>query len=612
MKAVAVVAIGFLIAGVSATAASAIDDTPPAGNDIHQVWVCKYSGTPGENEVLKPGKNPIAVDSNATVGEYFKDGQERSYVLAVVTEDNTDQGLRYTGDLECPPGEGPEPVTAEQPTVDPVCGPNNDVINLPDIVGVSYSVKSWKDNKVKVEAKADTGYELEGKSKWKFTDANEPCPSDTKFVTIIWKMNPNGTPPVFNPAQTLVDHTVTNSPELDAFDDLLTGTCVGFQVDVYKYTNEADKAAVDYLISSGVLYGPNNPTEPLIAGGLGTAWKFYQESTCGPVLTEVTPAAATVAPICGADNDTVTIPTTEGVTYSDTGWSGGERTITAAADDGYVLAEGKWSWTFTDDAVACPIEVTAVAPTVVPICAADNDTVTIPATEGVTYSDSGWSGGERTITATADEGYVLAEGKSSWTFTDEATICPIEITGVSVTVADPPICGPNNDNVSIPEVEGLTFEDSGWVDGERTITATADKGYILDGESSWKFIDEATACPVTTVEPTVVPICGPDNDTLTTPEVDGVVYTNSGWVDGELTVTATADEGYVLEGETSWTFTDVPVANCPDEPPVFSYTPTGELAFTGASTGTNGLTALAIFLMAAGTALVALRSRAAK
>jgi hypothetical protein len=297
-------------------------------------------------------------------------------------------------------------------------------------------------------------------------------------------------------------------------------------------------------LAGAVIEYPNTtiPWPPIYAAKHGELSDLIQVPDCPPDLTEVTPAAATVAPICGADNDTVTIPTTEGVTYSDTGWVGGERTITATADEGYVLAEGKWSWTFTDDAVACPIE----------------------------------------------------------------------ITGVSVTVADPPICGPNNDSVDIPVVEGLTFSDTGWVGGERTITATADEGYVLEGQSEWTFTDEATACPVTTVEPTVVPICGPNNDTLTTPEVEGVVYTDSGWVDGELTVTATADEGYVLEGEASWTFTDVPVANCPDEPPVFSYTPTGELAFTGASTGTNGLAGLAIFLMTAGTALVALRTRAAK
>jgi hypothetical protein len=280
-------------------------------------------------------------------------------------------------------------------------------------------------------------------------------------------------------------------------------------------------------------------------------------------------------------------------------WDGNGRTVTIN----------------TDCAPPELIEVTTAAPTVDPLCGPNNDTVTIPTTTGVTYDDTGWVGGSRTITATADEGYVLSEGStSSWTFTDVATPCPIEITGVSVTAAEVPLCGPNNDPLNIPEVEGLTFEDTGWVDNERTITAVADEGYILDGQSEWTFIDEATPCPVTTVAPTVVAICLPNNDTVTVPVVEGVVYIDSGWIGNSRTITAAAAEGYVLtEGSvTSWTFIDIPTVGCPDEPPAFSYTPTGELAYTGASTGTNGLTALAIFLMASGTALVGLKVRAQK
>jgi hypothetical protein len=214
-----------------------------------------------------------------------------------------------------------------------------------------------------------------------------------------------------------------------------------------------------------------------------------------------------------------------------------------------------------------------------------------------------WGGGDTGI---------VAGSKTKASGVDD--FCPIEITGVSVTAAEVPLCGPNNDPLNIPEVENVTFEDTGWIDNERTITAVPDEGYIIDGQSEWTFYDEATPCPVTTVAPTAAAVCLPNNDTVTIPVVEGVIYTDGGWVGGERTITAAAAEGYALtEGSvTSWTFTDVPVAGCPDEPPVFSYTPTGELAYTGASTGTNGLTALAIFLMASGTALVGLRVRAQK
>ena len=50
-------------------------------------FVCKYVGTPGVNEKLQTGQNPISVSANAltppiVVGGYFNDAQGRSYVVA--------------------------------------------------------------------------------------------------------------------------------------------------------------------------------------------------------------------------------------------------------------------------------------------------------------------------------------------------------------------------------------------------------------------------------------------------------------------------------------------------------------------------------------------------
>lgn len=76
-----------------------------------KVYVCKYINTPGVNEKLQTGQNPINVSSNATkdykgVGSYFNDAQGRSYVLA---EDN--------GQPEPSVSECPQPTT---PTSNPV------------------------------------------------------------------------------------------------------------------------------------------------------------------------------------------------------------------------------------------------------------------------------------------------------------------------------------------------------------------------------------------------------------------------------------------------------------------------------------------------------------
>jgi hypothetical protein len=60
------------------------------------VWVCKYVGTPGDDERLKEGENPIEVsghsvdkdkDGQVFVGDQFADAQGRSVVVQIDGED---------------------------------------------------------------------------------------------------------------------------------------------------------------------------------------------------------------------------------------------------------------------------------------------------------------------------------------------------------------------------------------------------------------------------------------------------------------------------------------------------------------------------------------------
>ena len=60
------------------------------------MWVCKYVRTPGGDEVLKEGKNPILVDGHSVdedkdgtieVGDQFADAQERSVVVQIDGEE---------------------------------------------------------------------------------------------------------------------------------------------------------------------------------------------------------------------------------------------------------------------------------------------------------------------------------------------------------------------------------------------------------------------------------------------------------------------------------------------------------------------------------------------
>jgi len=94
----------------SMTLAVVLAASPAWAGDVVEegkVWVCKYVGTPGVDETLQTGDNPISVSVNATggatVGEYFADGQGRSYVLAV------DDGGPEPPVTDCPEGDTPPP-----------------------------------------------------------------------------------------------------------------------------------------------------------------------------------------------------------------------------------------------------------------------------------------------------------------------------------------------------------------------------------------------------------------------------------------------------------------------------------------------------------------------
>ena len=552
MKAVAVAAIGVLLAGVSATAAYAGGEANSPGywQDLYpNVGTCVKIDPPGATNSyghLSDGGTSVVLNANQALlvvksgDEDTGDGPGNKVIVDPVAGTHYFSPLNHGGNvgavshwIVCPyKAPVDTEVTPNAPTVEPICGPNNDTVTIPTTEGVNYSDTGWAGGTRTITATAKDGYKLIGTTSWTFTDEDVACPVELTEVT------PNA--PTVEPICGPNNDTVT-IPTTEGVNYSDTGWAGG--------TRTITATAKDGYKLIGT-----------------TSWTFTDEDVACPVeLTEVTPNAPTVEPICGPNNDTVTIPTTEGVNYSDTGWAGGTRTITATAKDGYKLI-GTTSWTFTDEDVACPVELTEVtpnAPTVEPICGPNNDTVTIPTTEGVNYSDTGWAGGTRTITATAKDGYKLI-GTTSWTFTDEDVACPIEITAVAAVVVDPPVCGPNNDVVTVPEnTAGVTYSDTGWKEGTRTITAAANTGYVLKGQSSWTFTDASTLCPVTTVPPTVTPVCFPHNDTVTIPEVTGVIYSDTDWVGDSRTITATAAAGYTLVGDTSWTFIDIPGAGCP-------------------------------------------------
>ena len=109
------------IAAVGLVALSAPAHAADANSDV---WVCKYVGTPGDDEVLKEGKNPIKVNGNSVdkdkdgqvfVGDQFADAQGRSVVVQIEGDD--------PGADICSPTPPPVIPTTTPPTASPTASP---------------------------------------------------------------------------------------------------------------------------------------------------------------------------------------------------------------------------------------------------------------------------------------------------------------------------------------------------------------------------------------------------------------------------------------------------------------------------------------------------------
>lgn len=90
-----IVGAGFAVLAVTTMSATAAHATPGDANGAggHQVWVCKYVEEPGVGEVLKAGKQPIAVDvasidtdSVPVEAGPFSDRHIQSSVIGVVVD----------------------------------------------------------------------------------------------------------------------------------------------------------------------------------------------------------------------------------------------------------------------------------------------------------------------------------------------------------------------------------------------------------------------------------------------------------------------------------------------------------------------------------------------
>lgn len=374
---------------------------------------------------------------------------------------------------------GDVPVRPASPSSSDVCGATGDTVTIPVTTGVEYLVSGRvvesgtriATGTVPVVARAQDGYAIEGPWLWflRFTDS--PCtPEPVEIATIplqITQAATGGTPSVTFPVvEGVSGYKVRGSDEVIA-----SGSTVEFE--------PGQSIVIDPVLEDGYVYAgdplavtfeedPGAPNQQPVAGSI-VAGEVVAGST---KVVDVVNSGAVFDP----DGDQLTLswvgPGTNGscalvdgkISYTpNTGYQGSDNC-------GYTVTDGELGATNTVSFTVVPptdrTPVTPAAPSSSDACGTANDTVTIPATEGVEYlvngvpfaagvhGDNGT--GIYTIVARALDGYVI-EGTSTWSveFTDSPCLPePVEIVTIPLVVAQGTT--ESNPSITFPVIEGVS------------------------------------------------------------------------------------------------------------------------------------------------------------
>jgi hypothetical protein len=581
---------------VTVQAAVASFTVTSQNNQAHKAFVCKYVGTPGVNERLQTGQNPIDVSLNAigespvVVGSYFNDGQGRSYVLAL------DNGQPDPSVASCPAPTPtyetvvwsmPSPFNGSDPTY-PQVGvtqyKNEQTqtlnVSVPTTCGTQYQVDVYAqtfgstDNTSALNAMfaaglagpngAQDGTYLAGAGSnpgvfgylhaWKFVQnpacTPPPCVPDSKVSYTYFSASNSGVITVPNPA---------------GFSGVL---CTPFYVTAASWTFDTAGSVwtqtihVSNHVGESPAVGTADSTHNLPIQNHG-AYPYSATVGCGQgdIYASFTSNTATLFPenpghLAGPSN-----PFTEHF-LSDMGFTGPSPTYTVTG-------------------TSCNTLGTPVTPTVDPITACGvYGSITIPNTPGVVYTYNGvvkpagthitGLQGAQSVIATPASGYKFANNAPSVTYNlNLGTYITCAVTTTDPTSANPTCTGdnsPNNGSISIlsnvfveytltgpgivggevfptSATDGTTETIDGLAPGAYTVTATGLSGHTINGQSTFQFnIITLTNPNCTVVAPSVswdIADCGPDpivakNDSFTTvdTEVQGVIHLP---VDGNVT-----------------------------------------------------------------------------
>jgi LPXTG-motif cell wall-anchored protein len=271
--------------------------------------------------------------------------------------------------------------------------------------------------------------------------------------------------------------------------------------------------------------------------------------------TKVEPTYSYTPPTCATEG---TLDVSGGTGYS---WqANGDGTYTAVAAPNYELVNdpsplGPFELDkLPSPSEQCPMNVEPVVPTFTEGDCDFGPAVAAPETEAYTVAISGTVGFDQTITVTftAKSGYVLT-GTTVYEHTFGSQ--PKYSEGNDPPSHDPPthtpVCGPVNDTVTVPaDTNEVDYQDSGWTNGSRTVTAV----WIDDNSTleMWSFTDQNTPCP--TAPPTVVSgyDCVADEPTAYLDPASNDTWTATGDLDDAprgYRFVITANDGYTFESD---------------------------------------------------------------
>ena len=177
--------------------------------------------------------------------------------------------------------------------------------------------------------------------------------------------------------------------------------------------------------------------------------------------------------------------------------------MTATTLEGYEFDNGKtkvtWEYTFTN--VPCPVTLNG-APTFADFCGDGNELLTVPADTDSTDWQSVREGDTITVTATPKPGYVFTgDPQTTWTFVVNDQPCPPGVVPVGGVPTFSDVCGPDNEQLTVPADTETVDWASVRAGDTITVTATARPGNTFEqgAQTEWEFVVRDADC----VEPSL-------------------------------------------------------------------------------------------------------------